>query len=155
MIPSAPLRYAILFLSPLLWPLVGIASEASPTGVWETIDDSSGDPSALVKITEQDGELRGRIVALITPSEPDPTCDACEGKRHGKPIEGMEILWGLTREDGAWTGGHILDPENGTIYDAHLSLGDDGETLDVRGYVGVSLLGRTQTWRRRQDETSE
>src|SRR3546814_6005144 len=64
---------------------------------------------------------------------------------------GMEILWGLKKDDGQWDGGQILDPEKGKVYGAKLSLADDGQKLNVRGFVGFSLLGRTQTWIRETD----
>lgn len=124
------------------------AAGATPVGDWKTIDDKSGQPKALIRIVEKDGALSGRIVELYQPSRPDPVCDKCEGARKGQPITGMEILWGARKDGERWTGGHILDPETGTIYRLELRLSEDGNQLKARGYVGVSLLGRTQQWQR-------
>ena len=153
--PVSTRRPARLLLLALLWPFAAVAEDPGPTGTWQTIDDDSGEVRSLVEITEQDGELRGRVVAIIDPPVPDPVCKACEGARQGEPIKGMEILWGLTREDGAWTGGRVLDPESGKIYKARAELADEGQKLKLRGYVGVSLFGRTQTWQRASEEASE
>ena len=121
-----------------------------PTGKWRTIDDDSGKPRAIVEIKQTDGELQGKIVKLLNQPKDDknPVCDECEGPRHGKPVLGMTILWGLEKDGNEWTDGKILDPESGDVYDAAIKLGEGGETLKVRGYLGISLLGRTQTWQR-------
>ena len=146
--PARCLASALLALVPLL-----AFADATPVGTWTTMDDDGGEPRSVVAIRIEDGELRGRIVELIDPPEPSPVCEACEGERKGQPVEGMEILWGLTRDDDRWSGGHILDPENGKVYDARVSLQDGGQTLKVRGFLGVSLLGRTQLWERRSAES--
>lgn len=121
-----------------------------PVGKWRTIDDDSGKPRAIVEIDSSDGELHGKIVKLLNqPADaPPPVCDECEGPRHGKPVLGMTVLWGLAKDGDEWTDGKILDPESGDIYDASIQLSEDGQTLKVRGYLGISLLGRTQTWQR-------
>ncbi len=121
-----------------------------PIGKWRTIDDDSGKPRAIVEIDKTDGELHGKIVKLLNQPKDDrnPVCDECEGPRHGKPVVGMTILWGLEKDGDKWTDGKILDPESGDVYDASIELGEDDQTLKVRGYLGISLLGRTQTWQR-------
>ncbi len=80
----------------------------------------------------------------------DKLCDECKGERRGQHVVGMEILWGL--EDGGdwWEGGRILDPKNGKEYKARLRLGDSGDFMEVRGFIGFALIGRTQTWQRVQ-----
>ena len=125
------------------------AEPASPAGVWKTFDDDTHAAKALIQIDEHDGELSGRIVKLFrAPHEiPDPTCTACRGARHDQPVLGMTILWGMRRDGDGWSGGEILDPEDGAVYRASLHL-DRAGGLSVRGYIGVSLLGRTQTWQR-------
>ncbi|HEY9547266.1 MAG TPA: DUF2147 domain-containing protein [Solimonas sp.] len=147
-------------IRPLLYAatvLVAIAAGAAwaandtPVGTWKTIDDATGKAKSLVTIREDDGTLHGKVVKLFNPSKPNPTCEKCEGKRKDQPIMGMEILWGLKKDDGQWDGGQILDPEKGKVYGAKLSLADDGQKLNVRGFVGFSLLGRTQTWIRETD----
>lgn len=121
---------------------------AAPEGRWRTIDDKTHKEKSIVEIAEVNGELQGKVVKLLNRGDKpaNPTCDKCEGDRKGKPVIGMTILWGLKQDGDEWTGGSIVDPESGEIYDAKLALADDGRKLDVRGYLGVALLGRTQTW---------
>lgn len=124
------------------------AANPSPVGTWKTIDDATGKVKSLVQITDEGGELHGKVVKLFNPSHPNPTCDKCDGAKKGKPIEGMEILWGVKKSGDDWGGGQILDPEKGKVYGAKLQVIDGGQKLSVRGFIGFSLLGRTQTWLR-------
>ncbi|NKF21034.1 DUF2147 domain-containing protein [Solimonas marina] len=127
------------------------AANDSPVGVWKTIDDSTGKAKSLVQITDEGGTLHGKVIKILHPSHPNPTCDKCDGDKKGKPIEGMEIMWGVKKDGSQWDGGKILDPEKGKTYGVKLSLEDGGDKLDVRGFIGFSLLGRTQTWVRETD----
>jgi uncharacterized protein (DUF2147 family) len=130
---------------------------ASPVGYWKTIDDKSGKPRSIVKIWEQDRELRGRIERLIREpnEEQEPRCDKCEGERHNKKILGMEFLWGFKRERDGWSDGWVLDPKNGNVYHATLQLIEGGATLRLFGYIRVVFkIGRSQTWERVRPEES-
>lgn len=120
-------------------------SNDSPVGLWRTIDDATGQPKALVRIVEQSGLLRGRIEKILT-DRPDAVCDLCEGELKGKPVQGMTILEGLRQDGEWWDGGTILDPSNGKVYRCRLRAIDAGARLEVRGYIGVPMLGRSQTW---------
>ena len=120
----------------------------SPVGDWVTIDDDTGKPGALIEITEHRGVLSGRITKLFDPDEPNPICHKCEGSKHNQPLVGLELFWGLKKDGDEWTGGSVVDPETGNIYKLKLSLSDDGRKLDVRGYLGISLFGRTEQWLR-------
>jgi uncharacterized protein (DUF2147 family) len=124
------------------------AQENSPVGVWKTIDDNSGKPRSLVRITETNGELRGKIEKLfLEPSEnQNPLCEKCEGNLKDQPIVGMTILTGLKKDGDEYNGGKVLDPGNGKVYNSKLSLADGGKKLNMRGYIGMPMLGRTQTW---------
>ncbi|MFO0120804.1 MAG: DUF2147 domain-containing protein [Burkholderiales bacterium] len=122
-------------------------AQASPVGLWRTMDESSGQAKALVRIEERNGTLVGRIERLLVDPE-SATCQACTGELKGKPVIGLTILNGLRREGELWSGGEVLDPNNGKFYKAQVRLAQAGEQLQVRGYVGVPSLGRTQTWRR-------
>jgi uncharacterized protein (DUF2147 family) len=122
------------------------AQDASPVGTWQTIDDETKQPKALVRISEEGGLLNGTIEKLFNPSRPNPACDQCTDERKGQPVEGMTILTGLKRAGDGWEEGAILDPNNGKVYRAKARLVDGGRQLEVRGFVGVSLFGRTQTW---------
>ena len=114
----------------------------SPIGFWQTVDDKTKEPRSIVEIYEEDGNLKGRIVKLINPDEPNPVCDACEGERKDQPIEGMVILEDMEQDGEAWAGGQILDPENGKTYRCRIWV-EEGN-LRVRGYLAV--FRRTQTW---------
>ena len=101
---------------------------------------------------DPDGTLQGTVQqVLFSDQGTHPICDKCEGERHGKPVEGMVIMWGVKQDGDVWDGGQILDPHNGKTYKVKLSLKDDGRKLDVRGYIGMPMLGRTQTWLRKSD----
>lgn len=125
---------------------------ATPVGRWRTIDDDTKKPKSIVRVWEEDGKLQGQIEELLDPNrpEPDPVCKKCEGDRKDQPIRGMKILWGAKRSGDTWTGGKILDPNNGKVYRCNLTPTDGGKKLVVRGYVGIALIGRTQTWIREE-----
>jgi uncharacterized protein (DUF2147 family) len=114
------------------------------------VDDLTGKINSVVTIWEEDGKLYGRIERLIDPDpkDPDPRCLRCSGDLKGQRLLGLRILWGLTQDGNQWTGGEILDPDNGKIYRCALTLKDGGKKLKVRGFIGFSLLGRTQYWLR-------
>jgi uncharacterized protein (DUF2147 family) len=129
-----------------------LAQAASPTGLWQTIDDKTGQPKAVVQIVQDsDGTLSGKILEGIG-SNNDPTrrCTACTDSRKDQLVKGMTFINGMKPDGDAWDGGQILDPESGKLYKCKMHLDDNGEKLVVRGYIGVSLLGRSQTWIRQQ-----
>ncbi|WP_066097265.1 DUF2147 domain-containing protein [Xanthomonas massiliensis] len=131
--------------------LAAFAAQAaeSPVGRWKTIDDETGKVKSIVEIFEADkGTLAGKVVQVLQSDHgPHPLCVKCDGERKNKPIEGMVILWGL-KPDGreVWSGGSVLDPAKGKTYKAKVSLTDGGSKLQLRGYIGIEALGRTQTW---------
>ena len=128
------------------------AQQPSPVGLWKNIDDQSGKPKALIRISESNGELLGKIEKVFRePSEPqNPKCDKCEGARKDQPMVGMTILTGMRPDGDDYAGGQILDPANGKLYKSKMSIADGGKKLNVRGYIGVPMLGRTQTWVREE-----
>ena len=130
---------------------VAQAKSASPVGLWKTFDDTSGKPSSLVRISEKNGELSAVIVKDLLPSaENDMVCDKCQGNLKDKPIIGLPIMESMKQNGEYYEGGTILDPDNGEIYHCKLKLDASGNKLEVRGFVGVSLIGRTQIWMREQ-----
>jgi uncharacterized protein (DUF2147 family) len=131
-------------------PGIAKAAEASPVGLWKTIDDESGKPKSLVRITENNGELDGKIEKLFrTPDqEQNPKCDKCSGALKDQPMIGMTILSGLKKDGDSYSGGQIVDPASGKTYKSKLSVAEDGKKLNVRGYIGLPMIGRTQTWLR-------
>jgi uncharacterized protein (DUF2147 family) len=128
------------------------AAAPSPVGLWRTIDDHTGKPRGLVRITEVAGEYRAKVEKIFPkPGEdPNPLCQKCEGERQNQPVIGMTIMWGLTRQGDEYQGGEILDPETGKVYRVKMNLEQGGEKLQVRGFIGFSLLGRTQVWIREE-----
>ena len=141
---------SILIAFFLLFPI--LANDASsPIGKWKTIDDSTKVAKSIVEISAaSDGKLIGKIIQIFPgPKEdPNPKCDKCEGDRKNQPILGMTFLWDIEKRESDWGNGHILDPDNGKIYRAKLKTIDEGKRLEVRGFIGISLLGRTQYWER-------
>ena len=136
----------------LLIALTGSAAGAdntSPVGMWKTISDETGKPSGIVEISEKNGEYSGRIVKLLE-KDPDSVCSKCTDARKDQPLIGMVFLSGLHADGGEFTGGEILDPAKGSIYRARMKLVENGSKLEVRGFIGFALLGRTQTWIREQ-----
>ena len=125
-------------------------AQATPVGLWKTIDDETKAEKSYVRISEADGVLSGRIEKLLDPKKQDSKCDKCTDSRKDQPVLGMTILEGVKKdgEDNSWSGGTILDPNNGKVYKVRMSPKDGGKALDVRGYIGMPLLGRTQTWLR-------
>ena len=129
-----------------------MAQAASPTGLWQTIDDKTGQPKALVQIVQDgDGTLTGKILTgLGSNDDPNRRCTACTDSRKDQLMKGMTIINGMKADGDTWDGGQILDPENGKVYKCKMHLDEGGQKLVVRGYIGVSLLGRSQTWIRQQ-----
>lgn len=123
-------------------------SSTNPVGRWTTIDDETKKPKSVISIYEENGKLYGKIEKLFREptEEQNPVCDKCEGALKNQPILGMVILKDLKKDDDEWTGGTIMDPANGKTYKCKLSVEDGGKKLKVRGYIGFSLIGRTQHW---------
>jgi uncharacterized protein (DUF2147 family) len=129
----------------------GVANETadSPLGAWRTFSDDGKKALGIVRIGERNGELVGTILSSLVPgNDPAKVCGKCTGERKDKPVIGMEFLSGLKLGGKEYSGGEILDPDTGKIYRASLRLEKGGKKLVVRGYVGVSLFGRSQTWER-------
>ncbi len=116
-------------------------------GTWKTIDDNTGEARSLVEIYQEDGKVYGKILELINPSEPDPVCDKCCCEDKDQPVLGLTFIKGLEKDGDEYNGGKILDPENGKLYKCYITL-EEEDKLKVRGYIGFSLLGRTQFWYR-------
>lgn len=134
------------FLVSLLLCAPMLAFALSPSGVWTTIDDQTGKKRALVQLEEKEGVLSGKIIALYQQPGDTGLCHDCPIPFKDKPIIGLEFLWGLKKEaEGVWTDGHILDAKTGKIYRAKLIM-KHHDKLYVRGYIGLSMLGRTQVW---------
>ena len=132
-------------------PLLAQAqAKDTPVGLWKTIDDETKQAKSLVRITEKDGVLTGKIEKLLDPSKAESKCEKCTDDRKDKPVQGMTILTGLKKGDGEWNEGQILDPNNGKVYKAKATIRDAGKQLEVRGFIGIAALGRSQMWVREE-----
>lgn len=143
-----PSLSAASLLAAFLLPPLASAQE-NVLGRWQTIDDATGKPKSVVEIYQaRDGRIAGKVVEILDfKNGPDPACTECKGANHGKPIKGLVILWGLGADgDGKWSGGRVLDPENGKDYKAKLELLDGGRKLGMSGCI--AFLCRQQVWLR-------
>lgn len=127
----------------LLCTTVGLHAQ-SVLGRWKTIDDKTGQAKSIVEITENNGKIYGKIIEILTDKK-DAICEKCPGADQGKPIKGLTIIRGLRKEGASYSGGTVIDPGTGKEYKCIIKLNGD-DKLDVRGYVGIQALGRTQTW---------
>lgn len=125
-------------------------ADVSPVGRWKVMSDRTNRAVAIMQVFERDGEYGGYIERILEQPEDAgvSNCERCPGELRGQPLEGLVIMHGLRRSGGEFSGGHILDPDSGHYYRVKMSVDPEGQTLKVRGYLGISLLGRTQTWYR-------
>ena len=125
-------------------------AQATPAGLWKSIDDETKKEKSLIRITESGGVLTGKLEKLLDPTaKPDAVCDKCSDDRKDKPIVGMTLIKGVKQnadDKAKWDGGEILDPNNGKTYKVRLTPIDGGKTLEVRGFIGPFY--RNQTWTR-------
>jgi uncharacterized protein (DUF2147 family) len=132
----------------------GLNADPTPVGLWQAVDDDTKQPAGWFLITEQAGVYTGIIAKMFLKPGEDPNglCDQCKDDRHNHPWLGLELIRGMQQETAdKYSGGTILDPRDGKIYHATLKVTPDGQTLIVRGYLGVELLGRNQYWTRLPD----
>ncbi len=141
-----------LFISSLMmfvFLMMSTVSFSQIEGKWKTIDDETGEEKSIVEIWKaQDGLYYGKIIKLFDETKQNDVCDECDkdDPRYNKPIIGMVIIRKMEKvEDNEWDEGDILDPANGKVYDC--KMWRDGKNLQVRGYIGWSLIGRSQTWK--------
>lgn len=127
-----------------------LAQSMSPAGLWQANDSKTGKPKALIRITEDNGKLTGKTEKLFKgPGEdPNPKCDKCEGDKKNQPIIGMVMLWDLKKDGNEYSGGRILDPDDGKTYKAKIEIVDGGKKLKMRGYMGFAMIGKTEYWTR-------
>ena len=121
-------------------------AQATPVGLWKTIDDETKTEKSLVRIVESGGALSGRIEKLLEPGKQDAKCDKCTDERKGQPVQGMTVIRNARTDEARehWEGGEILDPNNGKTYRLRLKPLDGGKKLEVRGYIGPFY--RNQQW---------
>ncbi|MDY3364190.1 DUF2147 domain-containing protein [Riemerella anatipestifer] len=124
--------------------MFSVMSYAQIEGKWKTIDDETGQAKSIVEIFKKsDGKYYGKVIQLLI-KPADPNCSLCKDDRKGKPILGMEVIRGIKKDGNTFDGGTITNPKNGKVYKC--SIEREGNKLNVRGYIGISIAGRTQVW---------
>ncbi len=130
--------------------LSSLAFAEDITGTWKNIDDKTGSSKAVLEIRQETNGTYTAKVIKITPRPgytPKESCINCPAPYTNKPILGMDVLTGLKHAEGSnFNGGKIIDPLSGNIYSMKAKLSANGKRLNLRGYVGISALGRSQTW---------
>lgn len=147
-----PVRHAALALTLVFGVSAALAQVTSPVGLWKTVDDGTKKDKSLVRISESGGVFSGKVEKIVDPDAPkDAVCKDCTDDRKDKPVLGMTIIKNMKQsvdDKAVYEGGEILDPNNGKVYKSKLKLVDGGARLDVRGFIGLAVFGRTQTWSR-------
>jgi len=123
------------------------AQTASIFGKWHSISSKTGKVDGTIEIYKENNKAYAKIIEIANPADRDKICIYCKGKNKNKPILGMVILDGLKKNGDEWSGGKILDPKSGNVYKCYIKL-KDVSTLKLRGYIGISLFGRTEYWKR-------
>lgn len=138
------MKKILITLTMVIASITLFAQSTDIVGKWTTIDDDSGKAKSVVEIFKKaDGKYYGKILQLMQKPE-NENCVACKDDRKNKPLIGLEIIRGLKKDGNEFTGGTITDPKTGKTYKCTITR--DGDKLNVRGYVGFSLMGRTQVW---------
>ena len=119
----------------------------SVLGKWHSIDPDTGDKESVIEVYKKGEKIYGKIVQILKEEDRDKTCIECTGKDKDQPIQGLVIVRGLSKEGDEWTNGKILDPKNGKLYKCYIALEEENK-LKLRGYIGFSLIGRTEYWYR-------
>jgi uncharacterized protein (DUF2147 family) len=122
----------------------------SVLGKWYSLDPDTGKNESVIEVYEKGDKVYGKIIQILKEEDKDKTCIECTGKDKDQPIQGLVIVRGLSKDGDEWTDGKILDPKNGKLYKCYISLEKENK-LKLRGYIGFSLIGRTEYWHRVQE----
>ncbi len=122
-----------------------IIAQNSIIGTWKVIDDKDGEANSHIEIEQRGDSYFGKVVKLLDVPD-DVVCELCQGDKKNQPVLGLEIVTDMKKSGDSWKGGRILDPESGKTYKCRIKLIDN--VLEVRGYIGIPALGRSQNWYR-------
>jgi uncharacterized protein (DUF2147 family) len=150
-LPRSMVAAAVLLIVAAASPVR--AAEPTAAGLWEQVDENTGKPESWFKITERNGVYEGALVKIFYKPGEDPNwvCDKCQGAEKGRPVLGLTLIKGMQRNGLSYENGTIMDPRDGSVYRALMRLTPDGKKLEMRGYLGISLFGRSQVWNRLPD----
>lgn len=112
-------------------------------GKWESLDPETRTVDSVIEVYEKDGKAYAKIIEIKDETKRAALCTYCKDEKKNKPVLGMDILTGLEKDDDEWSGGAILDPRNGKIYQCYIKL-VNANKLKLRGYIGISLFGKTE-----------
>ena len=134
-----------LILSIVVFFIFQVSFSQTIFGKWKTVDDETGMENGIVEIYEKAGKVYGRIFEILEKEKKHFKCEMCEGEDKNKPVLGLVIIKGLKKKGDFYEGGKVTDPKNGKSYHCKMNL-EGKDKLIVRGYIGISLFGRSQTW---------
>lgn len=132
----------------ILFLTASLAQSQNITGKWYSIDPDTNEKESIIEIYQQNNKVFAKIISLLKDEDKGKVCDQCTGKDKDKPIEGLIIIKGLSKDGDEWNDGKILDPKNGKYYKCYITL-EEKNKLKIRGYIGFSLIGRTEYWFRK------
>jgi uncharacterized protein (DUF2147 family) len=141
------MKKSILIIAALFFSTIFYSQNKSVVGKWKTIDDETGKPKSIIEIYENSGKIYAKVIEIFDEQHKKDVCTKCSGADKDKPILGMIVVKGLSKRGNEYKDGQILDPQNGKLYKSIIAL-EGNDKLKVRGYIGISLLGRTQYWYR-------
>jgi uncharacterized protein (DUF2147 family) len=136
---------SVILLLVISFLTINTSNAQSVFGKWKTLNSETGKTESIVEVYKKDGKAYAKIIEIMNKDDKDRVCDACQGENKNKPILGMVILNGLKPDGKEWNGGKILDPKNGKYYKCYITLLNNAK-LKIRGFIGISLLGRTEYW---------
>jgi uncharacterized protein (DUF2147 family) len=136
-----------IFFTTLLFALSITINAQTIFGKWNSTNEETGNIDSIIEVYEKDGKAFAKVIEIKGSARKNAVCEKCEDENRNKPILGLNILTGLEENEDEWSGGNILDPRNGRIYNCYIKLIKPNK-LKIRGYIGLALFGKTAYWER-------